>query len=77
MHTIDESDYTPLHDHSISVQPVRRTCFTLNIIDDRAVEGNETFTLSLSAPASGLHSGISINDNYNGTVMKIVDNDST
>ena len=47
----------------------------MTIINDRVVEGNETFTLFLSEPTGGLRSGITINTTMNGTVIRIVDND--
>lgn len=46
-----------------------RTCFTVDIINDLAVEGDETFTLTLAA------SGIGVNVTSNGTVVKIIDDD--
>ena len=74
----DERDYIPLRSRRITMYPgiSRRSCFTVNIINDLIVEGNETFILSLSEPAEGLPPGVSINTTINGTVIRIVDSDS-
>ena len=74
---LGNSDYAQLHGHQILVRPgVRRTCFTIVIVNDLLVEGNETFTISLDEPVGGLRSGIRINPDINGTVLRIIDNDS-
>ena len=67
----------PLTNYNIRIQQgMARTCFTVRITDDRLVEGNETFVLSLREPAGGLSDSVNIVENYNGTVIKIIDNDS-
>ena len=72
----DESDYTPLDKFQVKFQPgASKTCFTVNITNDLKVEEKESFMLSMQEPVGGLDSGISINTQYNGTVIKIVDND--
>ena len=72
----DESDYTPLNNFHVTIQPVTtRTCFTVNIVNDLVVEEKESFVLSMQELVGGLRSGITINTQYNGTVIKIVDND--
>ena len=66
----------PLNSHHVLISPgVSKKCFTVTIINDRVVEGNETFTLFLSEPTEGLHNGIRINTTMNGTVIRIVDDD--
>lgn len=74
---IDGSDYTPLNGRSITIRGgERRVCITVSINDDLVVEGNETFTMTLEAPAGGLPSGIGIDNYRNGTFLIIIDNDS-
>lgn len=74
--TLDENDYTPLRSHNILIRPgTSKTCFTVNVINNLAVEDNETFTITLEVPAGGLRSGITINKNINVTVIKIIDDD--
>ena len=74
---IDDSDYVPLTNYNVRIQQgMAKTCLTVRITDDRVVEGNETFVLSLREPAGGLSDNVNIVENYNGTLIKIIDNDS-
>ena len=58
---LDESDYTPLRDLSILIQPgIPKVCTTVIIANDIIVEGDETFTLTLEEPTGGLRNGITI-----------------
>ena len=73
---LDESDYTPLRDHSILIRPgIPKVCTTVIITNDIIVEGDETFTLTLEEPTGGLRNGITINPNNNGTIIKIINDD--
>ena len=76
MYIADESDYGGLADYNLVIQAGKlRPCFTVSIINDKEVENNETFSLSLEEPAGGLRSGINIDHARNGTFIRIMDED--
>ena len=78
--TVMDIEATQLVDYIFSTLPLTfeegqlSAAFTLPIIDDNLVEGNETFKLSISVPQTSRDSGISEGE-INMTLLLIKDND--